>query len=125
MYPVPRSSWILTYCKIFNCHLRYCFLTDYFIFYFSYGGDCDITFSVKGVKAGIKDFQVSGLVRIVMKPLLAQMPLIGGMQVFFLNNPDIDFNLVGIADVLDFPGLRYSLDSNAFSFADWLMVSGM
>jgi Ca2+-dependent lipid-binding protein len=78
--------------------------------YFSYGGDCDITFSVKGVKAGIKDFQVSGLVRIVMKPLLAQMPLIGGMQVFFLNNPEIDFNLVGIADVLDFPGLRYSLD---------------
>jgi hypothetical protein len=108
MYPVPRSSWILTYCEIF-CNLRCCFLTDYFIF-FSYGGDCDITFSVKGVKAGIKDFQVSGLVRIVMKPLLAQMPLIGGMQVFFLNNPDIDFNLVGIADVLDFPGLRYCLD---------------
>jgi Ca2+-dependent lipid-binding protein len=62
------------------------------------------------VKAGIKDFQVSGLVRIVMKPLLAQMPLVGGMQVFFLNNPDIDFNLVGIADVLDFPGLRYSFN---------------
>jgi Ca2+-dependent lipid-binding protein len=73
---------------------------------FSYGGDCDITFSVKGVKAGIKDFQVSGLVRVVMKPLLTQMPMIGGLQVFFLNNPEIDFNLVGIADVLDFPGLR-------------------
>jgi len=41
-----------------------------------------------------------------MKPLLTQMPLVGGLQVFFLNNPEIDFNLVGIADVLDFPGLR-------------------
>ncbi|CAB3376533.1 Hypothetical predicted protein [Cloeon dipterum] len=71
-----------------------------------YGGDCDITFSAKGVKGGIKDFQVSGLVRIVMKPLLTQIPLVGGLQVFFLNNPEIDFNLVGIADVLDFPGLR-------------------
>jgi Ca2+-dependent lipid-binding protein len=33
------------------------------------------------------------------------MPLIGGLQIFFLNNPNIDFNLVGLADVLDFPGL--------------------
>ncbi|XP_059474297.1 extended synaptotagmin-2 [Neocloeon triangulifer] len=71
-----------------------------------YGGDCDITFSAKGIKGGIKDFQVSGLVRVVMKPLLTQIPLVGGLQVFFLNNPEIDFNLVGIADVLDFPGLR-------------------
>jgi len=97
----------LTYCEIFlQFEVLFFYRLFYFFFSFSYGGDCDITFSVKGVKAGIKDFQVSGLVRIVMKPLLAQMPLIGGMQVFFLNNPDIDFNLVGIADVLDFPGLR-------------------
>lgn len=103
MYPVLRSSWILTYCEIFTFSSCSVFTNFYSL---SYGGDCDITFSVKGVKAGIKDFQVSGLVRIVMKPLLAQMPLVGGLQVFFLNNPDIDFNLVGIADVLDFPGLR-------------------
>lgn len=44
--------------------------------------------------------------RVVMKPLITTMPLVGGLQVFFLNNPDIDFNLVGIADVLDMPGLR-------------------
>lgn len=42
-----------------------------------------------------------------MKPLITSVPLIGGLQVFFLNNPDIDFDLVGIADVLDMPGLRW------------------
>lgn len=26
---------------------------------------------------------------------------------FFLNNPEIDFNLIGVADVLDMPGLRW------------------
>ena len=29
------------------------------IFCFSYAGDCDIRFSVKGIKGGIKDLQVS------------------------------------------------------------------
>lgn len=42
----------------------------------------------------------------VMKPLITSIPLIGGLQVFFLNNPSIDFNLVGVIDVLDMPGIR-------------------
>lgn len=41
----------------------------------------------------------------IMKPLISKIPLVGGLQVFFLNNPDIDFNLVGVADLLDMPGL--------------------
>lgn len=48
------------------------------------------------------------MIRVVMKPLISTIPLVGGLQVFFLNNPDIDFNLIGIADVLDMPGLRYA-----------------
>ncbi|KAJ8961095.1 hypothetical protein NQ318_008771 [Aromia moschata] len=70
-----------------------------------YAGDCDITFYLSGMKGGIRDFQLHGMLRVVMKPLITSMPLIGGLQVFFLNNPDIDFDLVGIADVLDMPGL--------------------
>ncbi|PSN49951.1 Extended synaptotagmin-2 [Blattella germanica] len=70
-----------------------------------YAGDCDISFSIGGIKGGIKDFQIHGMVRVVMKPLITSMPLVGGLQVFFLNNPTIDFNLVGMADLLDMPGL--------------------
>lgn len=47
------------------------------------------------------------MVRVVLKPLISKIPLFGGIQVFFLNNPSIDFNLVGVADLLDMPGLRY------------------
>ena len=46
------------------------------------------------------------MVRVVMKPLITSMPLVGGLQIFFLNNPTLDFNLVGMADLLDMPGLR-------------------
>ncbi|XP_070155896.1 extended synaptotagmin-2 isoform X2 [Polyergus mexicanus] len=71
-----------------------------------YAGDCDITFFVGNIKGGIKDFQIRGLVRVVMKPMLSIMPLIGGVQIFYLNNPTINFNLVGVADVLDLPGFN-------------------
>uniref|UniRef100_A0A336N0L5 CSON008990 protein n=1 Tax=Culicoides sonorensis TaxID=179676 RepID=A0A336N0L5_CULSO len=70
-----------------------------------YSGDCDITFTLGAMRGGIKDFQIHGMVRIVMKPLISAMPFIGGLQIFFLNNPNIDFNLVGVVDLLDMPGL--------------------
>lgn len=70
-----------------------------------YASDCDINFSLGGMRGGIKDFSISGMVRVIMKPLIAKMPLVGGLQVFFLNNPAIDFNLVGVVDLLDMPGL--------------------
>lgn len=70
-----------------------------------YTSDCDINFQLAGVRGGLKHFQIHGMIRVVMKPLISKMPLIGGLQIFFLNNPTIDFNLVGIVDVLDMPGL--------------------
>ncbi|CAH0722662.1 unnamed protein product, partial [Brenthis ino] len=69
-----------------------------------YAGDCDISFVLQRIRGGIKDLQIHGMMRVVMKPLITKMPLVGGLQVFFLNNPSIDFNLVGAADVLDMPG---------------------
>lgn len=71
-----------------------------------YAGDCDITFSVGNIKGGIRDFQIRGMMRIVMKPLLPVMPIVGGVQAFFLNPPAINFNLIGVADVLDLPGFN-------------------
>ncbi|KAK0172236.1 hypothetical protein PV328_005581 [Microctonus aethiopoides] len=74
-----------------------------------YAGDCDVSFSLGNIKGGIRDFQIRGMLRVIMKPMLNVMPLVGGIQVFFLNNPSIDFNLVGVADVLDFPGFNQAL----------------
>ena len=46
------------------------------------------------------------MMRVVMKPLIPQIPLVGGVQLFFLNSPSVDFNMIGVADVLDMPGLK-------------------
>uniref|UniRef100_A0A0K2UPA4 Extended synaptotagminlike protein 2a [Tribolium castaneum] n=1 Tax=Lepeophtheirus salmonis TaxID=72036 RepID=A0A0K2UPA4_LEPSM len=67
--------------------------------------DCEICFSVKKFKARISDFSLRGVIRVVFKPLIADIPLIGGIQVFFLSPPEIDFDLGGIANALDAPGL--------------------
>ena len=69
-----------------------------------FASDCDIKFSVKKITAKLSDFSLRGLVRVVFKPLIKTIPLIGGVQVYFLTPPEIDFDLGGVANVLDAPG---------------------
>jgi len=69
-----------------------------------FASDCDIKFSLKKITAKIGDFSLRGLVRVVFKPLISEVPLIGGIQVYFLTPPDIDFDLGGVANALDAPG---------------------
>lgn len=77
-------------------------IIDFEVFY---DGDCDINFSMSGTQVGtIKDFQMGVEIRIVLKPLLFKVPFVGGMQIFFLNIPDIQFELEGISGI---PGFSY------------------
>lgn len=74
-----------------------------------YNGDANIKVAVKGVTAGIKSLSVNGTMRVIMKPLISETPIIGGLSVFFLNRPIVDFNLTAAANVLDAPLLNKSL----------------
>ena len=69
-----------------------------------FASDCDIKFSLKKISAKIGDFSLRGLLRVVFKPLIKDVPLIGGVQVYFLTQPEIDFDLGGVANALDAPG---------------------
>ena len=53
----------------------------------------------------MSDFGLRGMARIVLKPLISQIPLIGGVQVYFLKPPEIDYSLGGVAGALEIPGL--------------------
>ncbi|XP_071155273.1 extended synaptotagmin-2-like isoform X2 [Mytilus edulis] len=76
-----------------------------------YGSDADIEMRIKGMTMGIKDLHVRGELRVIMRPLISRMPLFGGISVFFLNNPTLDFNLTGIANAIDMPGLSDMVDT--------------
>ncbi|VEN50761.1 unnamed protein product, partial [Callosobruchus maculatus] len=70
-----------------------------------YDGDCDIEFSMSGAQIGrIKDFQFGAQLRLVLKPIMIKLPVVGGIQAFFLNTPDIMFDLEGISGI---PGFSY------------------
>lgn len=70
-----------------------------------FASDCSINFRLAGIPAALNDFEIYGKIRVVMKPLISKAPFVGGIQVFFLDNPDIDFNLAGPAEIANIPGL--------------------
>ncbi|KAK3739454.1 hypothetical protein QZH41_017292 [Actinostola sp. cb2023] len=70
-----------------------------------YAGDADIKLSVKGISVGIEDVQLRGTLRVILSPLIPSAPLVGGISLFFLNRPDIDFDLTNLLNILDIPGL--------------------
>jgi len=53
----------------------------------------------------VMDLYLHGNLRIVFKPLLQRLPLVGGMQMYFLHNPTLDFGVGGMANVADLPGI--------------------
>jgi Ca2+-dependent lipid-binding protein len=76
-----------------------------------YASDTEINITARGMAAGIKDLQIHGTLRVVMKPLVNLVPFIGGVNVFFLNQPNVDFDLTNLANVLDMPLLSNTLRS--------------
>ena len=53
----------------------------------------DIGFTVNKMKANVIDLHIEGSLRVVLKPLVTKIPLVGGVQVYFPNSPKITFDL--------------------------------
>ncbi len=47
----------------------------------------------------------------LFRPLIGDIPLIGGVQLYFLRQPEVEFDLGGAANVLEIPGLSGLLKS--------------
>ncbi|XP_015210354.2 extended synaptotagmin-2 isoform X2 [Lepisosteus oculatus] len=79
----------------------------------SFVGNTEIDVDIKRYycRAGIKSIQLHGVMRVVMDPLLGDMPLIGALSIFFLKKPLLDINWTGLTNMLDIPGLNGLSDS--------------
>ncbi|XP_065122468.1 extended synaptotagmin-2 isoform X3 [Paramisgurnus dabryanus] len=75
-------------------------------------GNTEIDVDIKKYycRAGIKSIQLNGLLRVIMEPLLGDMPLIGALSVFFLKKPFLDINWTGLTNMLDVPGINVLSD---------------
>uniref|UniRef100_A0A674EWX0 Extended synaptotagmin 2 n=1 Tax=Salmo trutta TaxID=8032 RepID=A0A674EWX0_SALTR len=79
----------------------------------SFIGNTEIDVDIKKYycRAGIKSIQLQGVLRVIMEPLLGDMPLIGALAVFFLKKPFLDINWTGLTNILDIPGLNGMCDN--------------
>ncbi|XP_026169726.1 extended synaptotagmin-2-A isoform X1 [Mastacembelus armatus] len=79
----------------------------------SFVGNTEIDVDIKKYycRAGIKSIQLHGVMRVVMEPLLGDMPLVGALSVFFLNKPMLDISWTGLTNMLDIPGVNGLCDS--------------
>eukprot|EP00092_Neocalanus_flemingeri_P079322 GFUD01098807.1.p1 GENE.GFUD01098807.1~~GFUD01098807.1.p1 ORF type:complete len:632 (+),score=144.85 GFUD01098807.1:357-2252(+) len=94
-----------------------------------YGGDARVKFSVQGMDCEINQVNFRATARLIIKPLMDVLPLVGGLEFYFISMPSFDYNLGGMANMAEIPGIsnmiRSVLDSiirkgfvwpNRFSF---------
>uniref|UniRef100_A0A672L840 Extended synaptotagmin 1 n=1 Tax=Sinocyclocheilus grahami TaxID=75366 RepID=A0A672L840_SINGR len=81
--------------------------------YISYAGDVEINVEVKKYfcKAGVKGVQLHGRLRVILEPLIGDVPLVGAITMFFIRRPKLDINWTGLTNLLDIPGLNAMTDT--------------
>nr|XP_023495892.1 extended synaptotagmin-2 [Equus caballus] len=74
----------------------------------SFVGNCEIDLEIKRYfcRAGVQSIQIHGTMRVILEPLIGDMPLVGALSVFFLRKPLVEINWTGLTNLLDIPGLN-------------------
>uniref|UniRef100_A0AAX7TCB1 C2 domain-containing protein n=1 Tax=Astatotilapia calliptera TaxID=8154 RepID=A0AAX7TCB1_ASTCA len=78
-----------------------------------YVGNVEINVEVKRYfcKAGVKGIQLHGMMRVILEPLIGDVPIVGAVSMFFIRRPKLDINWTGLTNLLDIPGLNVMSDS--------------
>ncbi|CAH8853665.1 unnamed protein product [Trichobilharzia szidati] len=84
--------------------------------------DARIKVNLGKVKAGVKEFELRGTLRVVMKPLVPKVPFAGAVTVCFLDSPYINFSLTDMGNILGLPGLQQTLNTVIRNVVNQLVV---
>ncbi|XP_034641709.1 extended synaptotagmin-3 [Trachemys scripta elegans] len=77
----------------------------------SYIGDCEIHMEVSKFKGGVKGIQLRGTLRVILEPLITDVPFFGAMTMFFIQKPYLEVNWAGLTNLLDAPGISLMSDT--------------
>ncbi|KAM3935180.1 extended synaptotagmin-1 [Leptodactylus fuscus] len=90
----------------------------------SYVGDMEVDVEVKKYfcKAGIKGVQLHGMMRVILEPLIGDVPIIGAITIFFIRRPMLDLNWTGLTNLLDIPGLNVMSDTMIMDIISGFLV---
>lgn len=73
--------------------------------------EMQIEWEVKGFTFGIKDISLIGEIVFLLRPFIEELPGTGGVTVFFINPPELDFKFTGVARVAEFKGVKSMIRS--------------
>uniref|UniRef100_A0AAR2LDD5 C2 domain-containing protein n=1 Tax=Pygocentrus nattereri TaxID=42514 RepID=A0AAR2LDD5_PYGNA len=78
-----------------------------------YAGNVEINVEIKKYfcKAGVKGIQLHGKLRVILEPLIGDVPLVGAVTMFFIRRPKLDINWTGLTNLLDIPCLNAMSDT--------------
>uniref|UniRef100_A0A3P9MIL0 Extended synaptotagmin-like protein 1b n=1 Tax=Oryzias latipes TaxID=8090 RepID=A0A3P9MIL0_ORYLA len=62
-------------------------------------------------KAGVKGIQLHGMMRVILEPLIGDVPIVGAVTMFFIRRPKLDINWTGLTNLFDIPGVNAKSDS--------------
>uniref|UniRef100_A0A8C3RV26 Synaptotagmin SMP domain-containing protein n=1 Tax=Chelydra serpentina TaxID=8475 RepID=A0A8C3RV26_CHESE len=76
-----------------------------------YIGDCEIHMEVSKFKGGVKGIQLHGTLRVILEPLITDVPFFGAITMFFIQKPYLEVNWAGLTNLLDAPGISLMSDT--------------
>ncbi|KAK2906311.1 extended synaptotagmin-3 [Channa argus] len=89
----------------------------------SYNGDVDINTVVKPpITAGVKELRLTGMLRVILEPLVGQAPLVGGVTFFFIRRPTLYIDWTGATNILDSPAFSSLSEDTVMDIISSLMV---
>lgn len=66
----------------------------------------DIRLKVGPVSVGLKELSFSGELVVKLEQLIDEVPVVGGIVIYFLNPPRVDFSLTGLGLAAEIPGVH-------------------
>mmetsp|Transcript_6088 Transcript_6088/g.10475 ORF Transcript_6088/g.10475 Transcript_6088/m.10475 type:complete len:638 (-) Transcript_6088:15-1928(-) len=76
----------------------------------------DIEIEVGVASVGVRQLTFKGTLIIRLAPLIGEVPVVGGIQAYFLDPPVLEMDLTGLGNVAEMPGLA-GITQNAFKTA--------
>lgn len=91
-----------------------------------YSGDANIVVDAVIASVGIGHIKLNGLLSIKLKPILEEIPIVAGINLFFLNPPEIDLTFSGHLEVANIDMIRKAiLKGVAGALQDILVLPNM
>ncbi|KAK7938881.1 hypothetical protein WMY93_002207 [Mugilogobius chulae] len=89
----------------------------------NWSGDVDIDADVKApITAGVKGLKLQGMIRVILEPLIGQVPLVGGVTFFFIRRPTLSINWTGTTNLLDSPAFNSLSEDTIMDIIASIMV---